>query len=426
MKRQATQYQMRPVRQGLVKPLALLYVAALFASLMILPAFPAYAQTKKASQRITLRYLDKIPYGTYVAFENLEYIFPDADVYINKKSPSGYTSFTSPHDYYTGEDGTVVQKEKTLYIIISPEFAPNTREYSSIMEFVGNGNHVFISALYWGQDFLDTMNIDLFPSWFNNDSLWVTINNPVTTDSSAFAYPGKADYAYFTEYDTTYAAILGKDDAGNVTLIKYTYQGGGSLYIHANPLAFTNFFLLHKNNNEYYNSVFSHVPPSVQQIQWDDYFRYAGERSGSSSLQVIMSHDELEFAFWIVLLIFMLIYLFESKRKQRIIPNIPPLRNASLDFVKTIGRLYYQYRDNKNLALKMIAHLMDHVRSRYNIPTSVMDDKFVATLAYKSGYDQAALNKLFYHARMIQDSPQISEEFLMEFNKMTEAFYKHQ
>jgi len=73
----------------------------------------------------------------------------------------------------------------------------------------------------------------------------------------------------------------------------------------------------------------------------------------------------------------------------------------------------------------MTALLMDHIRQRYNIPTSVMDEKFVANLAYKSGYDKDALQKMIYHAKMIQDSPRISDEELMEFNKLTEAFYKH-
>jgi hypothetical protein len=141
---------------------------------------------------------------------------------------------------------------------------------------------------------------------------------------------------------------------------------------------------------------------------------------------VIMENPGLRAAFWITLLVFLLIFLFDSKRKQRIIPKIPPLKNASLDFVKTVGRLYYQYRDNKNLALKMTAHLMDYIRTRYNIPTSGMDERLVGTLADKSGYDTAALQKLVYQAKMIQDSPQISDEELMEFHKLIEAFYKHQ
>jgi hypothetical protein len=290
------------------------------------------------------------------------------------------------------------------------------------MEYIGKGNHVFVSAQYWGEAFKDSMKIDI-EQGFYSDSLWVAISNPVTTDSMAFTYPGDESSGYFTRYDSSYGSILGRDNKGRANLLRHTYQSGGSLYIHTGPLAFTNFFLLHKSNNAYYNNVLSYLPGNVDHIEWDDYFRYGRQ---FSAFQVIMGQPGLKAAFWLVLLVFLLIFLFDSKRKQRIIPKIVPLRNASLDFVKTIGRLYYQYRDNKNLGMKMTAHLMDHVRSRYNIPTSVMDERFVSALAYKSGYDLGALQKLIYHATVIQDSPRLSEEELMEFHKLTEAFYKHQ
>ena len=390
------------------------------------------AKKKRLNERVTLRRADKIPYGTFSAYENLKYIFPEANIEINKQSPSHYNSFAAYHNYYSSSsEDSKGNSRKTLYIIITPSFSPSARELDAIMEFVANGNHVFISAFYWGNNFNDTLNVDEYMDEFDyeNDSLWVNVKNPVVTDSSDFTYPGRADALHFSEYDTAFASILGRNKRGQVNFIRQDYTGGGSIYMHSNPLAFSNFFLLHKQNNEFYNNVFSYFPQDVGNIQWDEYFRYWGQGDGSSnfsSFQVIMNNKALRFGFWLVLLLFALLYLFESKRKQRIIPKIAALRNTSLDFVKTIGRLYYQNRDNKNLATKMTAHLMDHIRRRYNIPTSVVDDKFISNLAYKSGYDLAALRNMFYHAKMIQDSPNISDGYLMEYNKLTEDFYKHQ
>lgn len=372
---------------------------------------------KELNKRVTLKRTDKIPYGTYVAFENLKYLFPGAEIEINKISPSNYKAFT----YTYGYSSVDTDKEHTLYMIISPYFSPNVREYNALMRFIGQGNHVFVSAAYWGREFSDSMKIDVSPSF--TDSLWTMVQNPVTYDSLAFTYPGDNSGGYFTKYDSAYANILGRNEKGRVNFIKHSYQGGGSLYMHASPLAFTNFYLLHKTNNSYYNNVFSYLPKKVKQIEWDEYFRYGRQ---FSSLQVIMENPGLRAAFWIVLAVFGLIFLFDSKRKQRIIPVIPPLKNASLDFVKTVGRLYYNYRDNKNLGLKMTAHLLDHIRSRYNIPTSQLDENFAFTLAGKSGYDTAALQKMLYMAKWMHDSPRITETELMEFHKMTEDFYKHQ
>ncbi len=391
-------------------------------------------QKKTMDQRVTLKKIDKIPYGTYVAYENLKYIFPDADLEVNKTSPALYTS--NIHQYSFGSDGTL-DREKVLYVIITPSFYPDEKEYDAIMKFIGAGNHVFISAFNWGGLFKDSLLLETnfhLPTLgyfgqdsidsYTEDSLWVSINNPVTADSMSFTYPGRSDHYYLDKIDSIYATVLGKDQEAQPDLIRQTYTGGGSILIHTDPLALTNFFLLHKNNNEYYNNLFSYLPQSITHVEWDEYFRKG--RKKFSSLQVIMSDDGLRTAFWLVLLLFLLIYLFESKRRQRIIPIIKPLKNTSLDFVKTVGRLYYQYHDNKNLGNKMSVHLFDHIRQRYNLSTNIPDEKFVQQLAYKSGYDKEKLLALVYRARMIQDFPNISDHDLMEFQKQTEAFYKHQ
>src|SRR5258708_31514869 len=44
--------------------------------------------SKKLNRRVTLWRKDKIPYGTFIAYENLPYLFPDAEVSINQVSPS--------------------------------------------------------------------------------------------------------------------------------------------------------------------------------------------------------------------------------------------------------------------------------------------------------------------------------------------------
>lgn len=407
-----------------------LLIFSILTMLVVLPACNL-PKKKKLNERVTLRRQDKIPYGTFTAYENIKYIFPEAIININSQSPAHYNSFAAYHNYAynTDSDGKRSNTSRILYVIISPYFSPSARELDAIMEFVGNGNQVFISSFYWGSEFNDTLHMDQFRGFIPlmEDSLWVNVKNPVVSDSMQFTYPGKDEENYFTEYDTAYADILGRDDKGNVNFLKHTYSGGGAIYVHTNPLAFTNFFLLHKRNNEYYNNVFSYMPKDIGHLQWDEYFRYSINGGDNfSAFQVIMNNPPLRFAFWLVLLVFLLIYLFESKRKQRIIPKLAALRNTSLDFVKTIGRLYYQNRDNKNLASKMTAHMMDHIRSRYNIPTHVVDDKFIANLAFKSGYDLAALRNMFYHAKMIQDSYSVSDDYLMEYHKLTEDFYKHQ
>src|SRR5260221_4004882 len=100
------------------------------------------------------------------------------------------------------------------------------------------------------------------------------------------------------------------------------------------------------------------------QSPWGELYRFT----------FILSNRSLRWAFWLTLVLFLLIFLVESKRKQRAIAEIPKLRNASEDFVKTVGGLYFQQKNNQNLAIKMTHAFLENIRSDYNIPTSILDE----------------------------------------------------
>ena len=82
------------------------------------------------------------------------------------------------------------------------------------------------------------------------------------------------------------------------------------------------------------------------------------------------------------------LYLFtEVKRKQRIIPKYAKPKNDSLEFVTTVGKLYYEKGDHKNLADKLTQYFLDHVRNRFKISTAEINDAFEQQLAAKSNKD---------------------------------------
>jgi hypothetical protein len=160
-------------------------------------------------------------------------------------------------------------------------------------------------------------------------------------------------------------------------------------------------------------------------VKWDEYFRYDRGKD-FSAFQYVLGNRSLKWAFWLLLLLFLLIYLFESKRRQRIVPALSTLRNNSLDFVRTIGRLYYQRRDNQNLALKMVTHFQDFVRTRYNLTvpaTEEEDDAFVERLSHKTGFGRDRLRELIASTRRIREST-LRDEELLAFNRKLEEFYK--
>lgn len=382
--------------------------------------------SKRLNERVTLWRNDKIPYGTYYAYENLPSIFPNAVIETTKKSPDKYKGLNfgqSPEPYPELETASA-------HIIISPQMQPDDRELTAMFNYVSEGNHIFISAFSIGKAFLDSLHLSTEKSSgaFNfSDSLVISINHPQTYELEKFGYPGKAFDNVFSSVDTSITNIMGENEEGEINFVKITYESGGSISVHLAPMAFTNFFLLHKDNKQYYDHALSHLPKDLERVKWDDYFRNrtADRKEGFSKLATFLNDEILKWAFWLTVLLFAIIYLFESKRKQNIIPVIPAVKNASLDFVTTIGRLYFQRKDNKNLALKMSAHFLDYIRNRYNLPTSVLNDEFENKLAYKSDYDKGAIQDIMYTIKTLPDQLSLTDDELLSFNNKLEKFTKH-
>ncbi len=384
---------------------------ACVAAVMLL--FPlASCQVKREKQidrRITLRRRDKLPYGTKVAFDGLPHLFPNATITVNDKPLSGLSS----------------TEGKKVYLIIAGGIDPTPAQINSLLDFVGEGNHIFISARRYGDSLLHTLGLKASYDYMRfgpMDSLQVSIHQPLTGDSLNFAYPGDSFDGWVNSYDRQYTTVLGRDHLGRPDFVRFNYKGGGTLYLHFAPLAFSNFFLLHKHNIAYYQDALSYLPSTIPAVVWDNYI--IAPKSGKSTLSYIMNQPALAWAFWLILLLALLVYLFESKRRQRPIPVILPLQNTSLDFVRTIGRLYFQRRDNHNLATKMVAHFQDQVRSRYNLNATSLDDDLVVRLAHRTGYQPEVLSKLIGYMRTLPSKAYVPDTELMDFHGQLEAFYK--
>lgn len=383
---------------------------ALVAILMLLLPL-ASCQLKREKQidrRITLKRRDKLPYGTKVAYDGLGYLFPNSTISINDKPLSGLSG-----------DG------KKAYLIFAGAIDPSPSEIGALLDFVGEGNHVFVSARRYGDSLLHTLGVKASYRYLGDgpmDSLRLSIYQPLTGDSLEFAYPGDSYDGWVDSFDPQYTTVLGRDHLGRPDFVRFNYKGGGSLYLHFAPLAFSNFFLLHKQNIGYYQDALSYLPPTVAEVIWDNYF--TAPHAHGSVLGYILGQKSLAWGFWLLLLLILLIYLFESKRRQRPIPVILPLENTSLDFVRTIGRLYFQRRDNHNLASKMVMHFQDLVRMRYNLTAASLDEELVSRLAHRTGYQQEALSRLIGYMRALPSKAFVPDEELMDLNRQLEAFYK--
>jgi hypothetical protein len=122
----------------------------------------------------------------------------------------------------------------------------------------------------------------------------------------------------------------------------------------------------------------------------------------------------------------MLVYmLFASKRVQRIIPIVKPPVNLSLQFTRTIGSLYYQQHDHRDIAVKKMIYMLEKVRQQYFLQTVQTDEAFRIKLAHRSNISMDTINGVFdIYERDIRRVYTIDEKTLIAFNTALEKFYQ--
>ena len=171
------------------------------------------------------------------------------------------------------------------------------------------------------------------------------------------------------------------------------------------------------------------VPKQVKAVLWNDYFlqkpQSRREEKDVNWLGALFSQPAFRWGFLTAMATLLLYMLLGMRRKQRLIPRHDKPRHDSLDFVKTLGRLYYEKRDHKNLAEKMGAYFLEHVRSTYKLATHTLDDEFVVLLHVKSGYPQPEIKNIVHEIRRLPDGPNLTEEELARFHKSLELFYQN-
>jgi len=349
---------------------------------------------------------DKIPYGGYIIYDLSSEHFSGEDVVL-KELPV-YNILKD--SYYLN----------TNYIFINSYFAPDRLDTEYILRYVADGNNVFISAFGIYGDLADSLNILTHDNFFDEDSVTTNFTLSELKSDSGYYYTKGNFSNYFEEFDTSLVQVLGENDQGNVNFIRIKY-GDGNLFLHTLPLAFTNYHLLNSENNEYVYKVLSHLP--VQETFWDDYYK-AGNKFTASSLNYIISQESLRWAYYIILASAVLFIFFYGRRRQRIIPVIPPLKNSTIEFVETISNLYYQQKDYKNIAEKKITFFLDYIRNKYSIKTSQFDEETIKKISENSLIAEGKIKSIFRNIEKIKTSPQISEDDLLNINYQIEKFYE--
>jgi hypothetical protein len=307
------------------------------------------------------------------------------------------------------------------YLIISNSVTINEYDFGKLTAFMKRGNDVFIAASDFGGYLEKELKIETDKQFTkNNASESVKFVNTSLDTTRSFGFDKPICDGYFSSIDTNKATVLAKNSHYHITYVKYNF-GKGSLYLSVNPLLFTNYSVLQSQGADYAATALSYLK-NDKTLLWDEFYTIG--RDGEESLmRVFLRNGALQWAYYLSLCGLVAFVLYEMKRRQRIIPVIEPLRNSSVDFVNVVGQVYYEQRNNSNIAHKKAVYFLEHIRTKYHLKTSVLNEEFVIALSQKSGVEVDSLQKLLNQITIIRSGVYISDRDLISFNQNIEQFY---
>lgn len=360
----------------------------------------------------------KRPWGTYILFQELNKLLPNATIESTEVTP--YEQLISKN-YYSN---------KSAYLFINNMLNIDKESLEELLFYVEEGNSVFMASQYFPERLMDTLNFTTDKTYnyyyYSKDSIKRSlsfVNKNLNNDDHEYNYNKGFENHYFNKLNKENTTVLGYSyvkDTEYINFVKIKF-GSGNFYLNLQPYAFTNFNMLKDNHYEYIAKSFSYI--KEDKVFWDN-----NNKSGityiNNKLRFILSKPALKWAwriFWLSIIIFI---IFKAKRKQRIVPIIEEEQNTSMAFAKTIGDLYYNEGNPKDIVNKKITFFLEYIRNTYLLDTQLLNDDFKKRLHLKTGVPKDEINRLINYISNLSNTSEIQENSLVTLNKLINKFYK--
>ncbi len=451
--------------------LYLLGLLALFGAYVALE----YYRPKPLDWRPTLSNADKIPYGTYALFDVLPQLLgtddvtsvrlpiynqffggdapePDEEMPLAADSVATPDSAAAPaladsaHAAATDSVPTATEpaastvaaadsaaiseptlpQRATTYLFVNTSFELNRFEKPALLRFIEAGNDVFVAAESIDTTLTQALGVrvaevdsSLRSSLRGPDSVRVKFVNPALA-SATLRLPAWAATSRLTVRPGQPATTLATDAQGRAVLVRLA-RGQGHLYLCTVPLAFANYFVLPPRQRQFALAALSYLPTG-RPVWWDEYQKQ-GRAGDQSVLRVLMAHESLRVAYYLLWATALLFIFVEARRRQRIIPINKPLPNTTLLFTRTVASLYRQGRNHQRIAEKKVALFLDYLRTRFHEPTPDLgDEAFRERLSQKAGLPRPRVEELVRLINFARTAPTVTDQELLRLSRAIHDF----
>jgi len=357
----------------------------------------------------------KRPWGSYILYQELPTIFENS--IIENVEVTAYEKLKIL--YY--------DDQKSTYLFINDILNIDKESSEEILDYVYTGNAVFMAANSFPEFLSDTLSFKVKNEYYYsfNDTIKKQLyfaNDKLNPKEKLLYNKGFESY-YFDELNKETTTVLGYHNLNEkefINFVKIDY-GQGEFLINLQPYAFTNFNMLKENHANYVTSAFSYI--KTDKILWDNHNK-SGLEYVNNDLRFILSKPALKWAWRLSILGILIFIVFRAKRQQRIIPIIKKLPNTSIAFAKTIGNLYYQEGEPKDIISKKITFFLEYLRNTYLLDTQNLNTEFKKRLHHKTGVPKEEINRLIDYIITLTNTSDPRENSLVTLNKIIDKFHQ--
>ena len=207
-------------------------------------AFIELTRERPINWKPTYNERHKIPFGTYIFHEELEAVFPNQEFTDVRKTP--YEFFDA---YYDWEEDEYTTTGNFIHVAQYSEMDEISAQ--ELLDFVSYGNTVFMSSNYFPNRLKDSLGFNTTNQYDLKGNSYFTLTNPRFKTDSITIDRGINNF-HFSKLDKDLTTVLGHQTFDSIAFpnfIKVNYYQG-SFLLHLQPIAFTNYNLLKKNNKK--------------------------------------------------------------------------------------------------------------------------------------------------------------------------------
>ncbi|MEC3877068.1 DUF4350 domain-containing protein [Chryseobacterium salviniae] len=370
--------------------------AVIFIVVMIILVLFEANKTERMDWRKNFDINQKSPFGLFVFNNEANALFKNK---IKKTSET-------PYDYY--------QADKKPHNILVIEEEIDKESWNKILDQVSEGSDAMLIVSEMPKQISDSIGYYDSQISFEDENVLKLTDKKFTNDFIHLdKFPSGRGFTFIKPGVEVLGKTVEKNNTDQANFIKIRF-GKGNVYVHCEPLFITNYYLLKRGNARYAQDVFSYL--GDRETIW---FVENDAKVSQFFLRFILSKPALKYAWWVLLGGLVLFIFFNAKRKQRIVPIIEPLKNTSVDFVKSIGNLYLQEGDFHDMMAKKAQYFLNKIRMDLLIDTQHLDAEFAKKLHLKTGKPVEKIEEAIRLIKKAQDPyAQVMKEDLAKMNTL--------